>query len=72
MDNIKADKKNIRFVKVYLVKKEIDIKNFKIDHKELIEVKFFDKKELQNLLNQPQLLTKSAKDLIEEYIMEML
>ena len=72
IDSIKPNKKNLRFVKVYLVKKKIDLNDFKIDYNELTEIKFFDKKELQNLLNQPHLLTRSAKVLIEEYIMNLI
>lgn len=72
LDSIKPNKKNSRFVRVYLVKKDFGLAEFKIDPEELTEIKFFDKLELRKLLNQPHLLTNSAKALIEEYIMPLI
>ena len=64
----KPNKKNIRFVKIYIVRK--NIKNFKIDKTELNCIKFFSKSELKTLLQQPKLLTGSAKLIIEKYILK--
>jgi isopentenyldiphosphate isomerase len=72
INTIKPDKKNFRFVKIYIVKKDIPLENFKIDHTEVDEIKFFDKSELRKLLQQPHLLTGSAKSLIEKYILSRL
>jgi len=69
MNTVKPDKKNFRFVKIYLVKKDIRIENFKTNPSEVKDIKYFDKSELLKLLQQPHLLTGSAKSLIEKYIL---
>jgi len=59
INTIKLNKKNFRFVKIYLVKKDISLENFEIDHIEVEGIKYFSKSELQKLLQQPHLLTPS-------------
>jgi len=72
INTIKPNKKNFRFVKIYVVKKDITLENFKIDRTEVEDIKFFDKNELRKLLQQPNFLTGSAKSLIEKYILSRL
>lgn len=63
--------KNIRIVKVFLVKKDIALEKFKIDTAELSEIKYFNKYELKKLLLSDE-LTLSAKYLIDKYILPLL
>jgi len=72
INTIKPNKKNFRFVKIYFIKKDIPLENFKIAHTEVSDIKFFDKSELRKLLQQPYLLTGSAKSLIKKYILSRL
>lgn len=72
INTIKPNKKNFRFVKIYIVTKDIPLENFKIGCTEVEDIKFFDKSELLKLLQQPHILTGSAKSLIEKYILSRL
>lgn len=63
--------KNIRIVKIFLVKKDIPLSNFKINPDELSEIKYFNKVELKKLLLSNE-LTLSAKYLIEKYVLPIL
>lgn len=63
---------NNRFVHVYLVKKEIPIKDFKIDKAEIEEIRYFDRKELENLISKPEKITYSAGYFIKKYILKEL
>ncbi len=72
LNTIKPGKKNRRFVKIYLIKKTIPLTDFKIDDTEVLEIRFFNKMELQHVLQQPHLLTGSAKTLIEKYILNVI
>ncbi|MBI2671034.1 NUDIX domain-containing protein, partial [Candidatus Woesearchaeota archaeon] len=71
-ESIKPDKKNIRFLRVFAVRKDVPINDFKIDHNEVEEVRYFNKKELQDLLSKPYLLTTSNRAMIERYILKMI
>ena len=66
------NKKNKRFIRVFLVKKDIPISNFKIDKNEVIEVKYFNLEEIKKLLENPKKLTKSANILIKKHILTLL
>lgn len=63
---------NNRFVTVFLVKKDIPLNVFNIDKGEIAEIKYFNKKELNELLSNTTKITDSAKYLIEKYIMKFL
>ncbi|HJX49996.1 MAG TPA: NUDIX domain-containing protein [Candidatus Nanoarchaeia archaeon] len=62
--------KNYRFVKIFLIKKEIPINKFKIDKEEIEEIKYFGINELKKLLSQPEKITKTSKYFIEKYILK--
>lgn len=60
--------KNIRIVKLFLVKRDIAFDKFKIDAGELSEIRYFNKAELEKMLPSGK-LTQSAKYLIEKYVL---
>jgi isopentenyldiphosphate isomerase len=62
---------NNRFVKIFLVKKDIPINRFKLEEKEVLEVRYFNKEELINLLNSGN-TTQTLIDLIPKYILPLL
>jgi len=66
----KKDRKNDRFFKLFLVKKNIPFKNFKIDKEEVEEIHYFDINKLKKLLSSPGKMAGSAKYLIEKYILK--
>jgi len=73
LSTVKKDKINNRFVKVFLIKKDIPIKDFKIDREEVEKIKYFNKKELDKLLSsEEKIMSGSAKHFIEKYIMKEL
>ncbi|MFH1072284.1 MAG: NUDIX domain-containing protein [Nanoarchaeota archaeon] len=72
IDSIKPQKKNRRFVKVFVVRKDIPLHEFKIEKKELIAVRYFGCSELRVLLSQEHVLTNSAQYLIKKYLLKML
>lgn len=67
---IKKDRKNDRFFKVFLVKKDIPIENFKIYKGEVEKICYFDIDELKKLLSASEKIAGSAKYLIEKYILK--
>ncbi len=67
---ITPGKINNVFVKVFLV--YADTNNVVIDPGEVDHVKLFSKKELQELLNTPNMITSTAKANIEKYILDLL
>ena len=64
--------KNNRFVKVFLIRKDIPIDEFNIDKKEVEEIKYFEISELKELLSHPGRISGSAKYFIEKYILKEL
>lgn len=62
---------NQRFVKLFLVKKDIPIEQFEIDKSEVQEIRYFKKNELKKLLLSDE-ITSSAKYLIEKYVLPVL
>jgi isopentenyl-diphosphate delta-isomerase len=69
----KLEKKNYRFAKVYLVRKDISLNDLNLDRGEVTEVKFFDKSELEELLNsEKKIMTGSSKHIIEKYVLKEL
>ncbi len=64
--------KNNRFVKVFLIRKDIPIDEFSIDKEEVEEIKYFDINKLKELLSHPEKITGAAKYLIEKYILKEL
>ncbi len=63
---------NFRFMKIYVVYKDIGEKDLVLNSDEVLQVKFFNKEELKKILQKPQILTQSGKKLIEKYIIELL
>jgi len=64
---------NYRFVKIFLVQKDILLEQFKIDKDEVEEIRFFNKEEILELLGStPKVMTDSAKTLIKKYILPLL
>ncbi|MBN2421902.1 NUDIX domain-containing protein [Candidatus Woesearchaeota archaeon] len=72
LNSIKPNKKNKRFVRIYIIKKDISLDDFNVDDKEVKEVRFFNKSQLQKLLQQPNLFTNSSRRIIEKYIFKYL
>ena len=66
------NKHNNRFVTVFLVRKNIPIERFHIDEKEMSAVRYFDASEMKHLLLEPKRMTRSAKVLIEKYLLKLL
>jgi len=64
--------KNNRFVKVFLIRKDISINEFNLDKEEIEEIKYFEISKLKELLSHPEKITGSAKYLIEKYILKVL
>ncbi len=60
---------NYRFIKVFLVEKDISLEKFNFDRDEIEEIKYFDKKDLLDLLKHSQDLTSSAVEIIRDYIL---
>lgn len=67
-----ADKINNRFVRIFLVKKDIPIEKFKVDKKEVEEIRFFSKSELKTFLSSKEKIKKNAKYIIHKYILNRL
>lgn len=66
-----ARKINNRFVKLFIVQKDIPLKIFNIDKTEVEEVRYFNKTGIKSLLLSND-ITLTAKYLIEKYILPML
>ncbi|MCX6710664.1 MAG: NUDIX domain-containing protein [Candidatus Woesearchaeota archaeon] len=62
--------KNVRFVKVFLITKNIPMKEFNTDKEEVEEIKYFDISELKELLKHPEEMTDTARYLIEKYVLK--
>jgi isopentenyldiphosphate isomerase len=63
--------KNFRFVKIFLVKKDIPISAFKIDRGEVMKVRYFSLLEIKKLIKSRK-ITFSADYLLEKYIFSLL
>lgn len=63
---------NYKFSKIFLVRKDIPIEDFKIDKEEIEEIRYFDRKELEKLLKGPYLMTRSNEIFIKKYILKEL
>ena len=62
-----------RFAKIYLVKKDISIEDFKIDPQEIEGIRYFNRNALECLLSsQKRMITDSARQLIPKYILSLL
>jgi isopentenyldiphosphate isomerase len=61
---------NKRFVKIYLVKKDISLKDFVIDKNELNEIKYFNPIEIKKLLTDDTKTTSSCKIIIKKYFLD--
>ena len=66
----KPQKTNYRFAKVFLVRKDILLDEFDIDKSEVEEIRYFDRTELNELLDSPdKIMTGSSKKVIEKYLL---
>jgi isopentenyldiphosphate isomerase len=63
---------NNRFVRVFVVKKEIPFEKFSPDLGEIEELKYFNKTELLKLLSQPNQITSCAKEIISDFILKFI
>jgi len=64
---------NNHFARIFFVRKKVSLDEFKIDKKEVEEIKYFDKHELTNLLNSSEkIMTGSAKIVIKKYVLPTL
>ncbi len=61
---------NKRFAKIFLIKKDISIKKFKINHEEIKKIKYFGIDELKELLSDHSKMTLSTKKILEKYILK--
>jgi isopentenyldiphosphate isomerase len=67
------DKTNYRFGATYLVRKDISISDLKIDYHEINEVKYFNLRQLQEMLNSSErLITRPSRMIIEKYFLKYL
>jgi isopentenyldiphosphate isomerase len=71
MNSEKKDKKNYRFTKIFILEKDIPINDFDLDKNEVLEVKYFNKEEIINLLNSRN-TTQTLIKLIPKYILPIL
>ncbi|MDD3175425.1 MAG: NUDIX domain-containing protein [Candidatus Nanoarchaeia archaeon] len=71
-ESIKPNKKNLRFVKIYLLRKKVLVKDMILDPNEVKEVKYFNKDDLKKLLETPQTLANSAKEIIQKHILNLI
>jgi len=64
---------NNHFARIFFVRKKVSLDEFKIDKKEVEEIKYFDKHELTNLLNSSEkIMTGSAQIVIKKYVLPTL
>jgi len=61
---------NNRFLKIFLIKKDMPIGEFNINKEEVKEIKYYDIDELRKLISTPGKTTSSSKYIIEKYILE--
>ncbi|MCK4522373.1 MAG: NUDIX domain-containing protein [Nanoarchaeota archaeon] len=72
LTSVKPHKNNVRFAEIFLIKKNIPINEFNIDHNEVKEIKYFKKQELIDLLSKPHLVANSAKKIIKKHILNIM
>jgi len=73
LETIRPDMHNHRFAKIFLVRKDIPLDEFKVDEGEIVEVRYFNKSELNEMLNsQEKIFSGSAKKMIKKYILKLL
>ena len=72
LTSVKPHKNNVRFAEIFIIKKNISINEFSIDHDEVKEIKYFSKQDLIDLLSKPHLLANSAKEIIKKYILNIM
>lgn len=70
-EGLANNNKNFRFVKVFLVKKDIPLDEFKFDKGEVKQVKYFDINGLKKLFKSRK-ITSSAVFLLEKYIFPLI
>jgi len=71
LKTVKSDRTNDKFVKIFLVRKDIPISDFRIDKSEVEEIRYFDADGLKELLNDPdKVMKRSAKKIIKEHILK--
>lgn len=62
---------NNRFVKIFLIKKDIPLNDFKIDKEEVEEIKYFYIKELKKLLSGRE-ISNACRFILEKYLLKEL
>jgi NADH pyrophosphatase NudC (nudix superfamily) len=59
---------NNSFFRLFLVQQDIPLEKFRIDPKELEDIKYFTKTELADLLSRQDTMARTSKALLEKYI----
>lgn len=73
LETIKPNKINKRFVKVFLIRKDVPMTDLRLQKEEVIEVRYFDKEGVMELIfDEHKLTTNTCKKIIKEFILEML
>ncbi|MDD3083924.1 MAG: NUDIX domain-containing protein [Candidatus ainarchaeum sp.] len=64
---------NTRFATIYFIRKNFLLKDFVLDKEEVSEVKYFNKKEINKLLeNKEEVLTKATKYFLKKFVLKEL
>lgn len=71
LDTIKPGFINKKFIKAFLIRKDISVKAYTIQKDEVIEVKYFTKEEILELLNDPkEPITNSCRRFLKEHLLK--
>jgi isopentenyl-diphosphate Delta-isomerase len=71
LETITAKKRNIRFVTIYVVKKDIALSDFRLQKEEVEEVKYFSATAIRKLIAQGQQIAHSTQYVIQRYILPL-
>ncbi len=73
LESIKPNKINKRFVKIFLVEKDIPMSKLILQKEEVIGARYFDKESVMELIfDEHKLTTNTCKKIIKEFILEKL
>jgi len=74
IDSISEDTgwRNQRFGRIFLLRKDIKLEEFRIQEDELRAVKYFNKAELEDLLKTPELIARTTRLFVKKYILKII
>lgn len=72
LEKLTHEKINRRFAKIFIVRKDIPLGDFKIDRGEVAEIRYFSKKELIDFIDSGEPFMDSAITVIKKYILPIL